>query len=245
MIKILIIGATSAIAEATARIWAKQGAALFLVGRDEIRLLSITNDLKVRGASQVDFSSIDLSALDSHTNIIQSAIKQLQGIDIVFIAHGTLSDQKKCEGSVDLVLKEINNNALSTISLLTIVANIFEKQRKGIICVIGSVAGDRGRASNYVYGSAKALVTTFMSGLRQRLYASGVTVVLIKPGFVDTPMTKDFPKGILWTQPELIAKIITQAITKKSAVVYAPSWWQYIMLIIKSIPETIFQKLSL
>jgi len=245
MKKILILGATSAIAQATARIWAKEGAALFLVGRDASRLNSIANDLKARGASQVNLMNADLGALEMHDEIIQSAIGKLESVDIALLAHGTLSDQKKCEESAGLATKEIHNNAISTVSLLTIIANVFEKQRKGVICVIGSVAGDRGRASNYVYGSAKALVTTFMSGLRQRLHPSGVHVVLIKPGFVDTPMTANFPKGTLWSQPELIAKIIAIAITKKSTVVYAPSWWRYIMLIIKLLPEKFFQKISL
>ena len=245
MKKILILGATSAIAQETARIWSKEGAALFLVGRDASRLNSIANDLKARGASQVNVMNTDLGALEMHDQIIQTAIAKLESIDIALIAHGTLSDQKKCEESAELAAKEIHNNAISTISLLTIIANIFEMQRKGVICVIGSVAGDRGRASNYVYGSAKALVTTFMSGLRQRLHSSGVNVVLIKPGFVDTPMTANFPKGALWSQPEPIAKMIALAITKKSTVVYAPSWWRYIMFVIKSIPEKIFQKISL
>jgi hypothetical protein len=111
--------------------------------------------------------------------------------------------------------------------------------------VISSVAGDRGRSSNYVYGSAKAMVTTFMSGLRQRLYPCGVDVITIKPGFVDTPMTADFVKGMLWAKPATIAAGIVQAIARRSSVVYLPSFWRPVMLAVRLVPERIFRRLSL
>ncbi len=165
--------------------------------------------------------------------------------DTVLIAHGTLSDQKACEASVELTLREIDTNALSVVALLTRIANRLEQRRAGTIAVISSVAGDRGRGSNYVYGSAKALVTAFLSGLRQRLGKSGVGVVTIKPGFVDTPMTAAFAKGPLWASPEKVAKGIVRALDRRSDTVYLPGFWWTIMFIIRAIPERLFWRLSL
>jgi short-subunit dehydrogenase len=143
------------------------------------------------------------------------------------------------------MLAEIKTNALSVISLLTLIANRFEAKRAGSIAVISSVAGDRGRASNYVYGSAKALVTTFTSGLRQRLYKSNVAVVTIKPGFVDTPMTASTKKGLLWAKPDAVAEKIVQAIDKRKEEVYVPAFWWAAMAIIKVIPKNIFKKIKI
>ena len=139
----------------------------------------------------------------------------------------------------------LQTNALSTISLLTLLATRFEAKKSGTICVISSVAGDRGRASNYVYGSAKAMVTAFTSGLRQRLYKSNVSVVTIKPGFVDTPMTSEFKKGILWAKPSVVAALIVKAIDKKKAEVYAPVFWRVVMSLITALPNFIFKRIKL
>jgi short-subunit dehydrogenase len=169
----------------------------------------------------------------------------LGGIDIVLIAHGSLPDQKACEQDTQKTLEAINTNAISTISLLTYLANHFERQGRGTIAVISSVAGDRGRQSNYVYGTAKAAVTVFLQGLRNRLYKSGVQVLTIKPGFVDTPMTAAFKKGLLWASPEEIAKAIYIAIATTKDIIYAPWYWRWILLIIRHIPEILFKRLSL
>lgn len=245
MKKILVIGATSAIAEATARIWAQRGDELFLVARNEERLNMVTKDLKVRGAPEVHCYCMDANNFDRHSSMLDKAFEVLGVIDVVLIAHGTLSNQKECEQSVDLAILEIKTNALSVIALLTQLANRFEKQGAGIIAVISSVAGDRGRASNYVYGSAKAMVTTFTSGLRQRLYGSGVSVVTIKPGFVDTPMTADFKKNLLWTTSGKIAIKIIRAVDQRKCEVYAPEFWWVIMKVIKLIPCKIFRQINL
>lgn len=244
MKKILIIGATSAIAEATARIWAQRGDELFLVARNEERLNLMTKDLKIRGASQVHSYSMDANNFDQHSSMLDKAFEALGAIDILLIAHGTLSNQKECEQSVDLTMQEIKTNALSAIVLLTHLANRFEKQGAGTIAVISSVAGDRGRASNYVYGSAKAMVTAFTSGLRQRLYKSGVSVVTIKPGFVDTPMTAEFKKGLLWAKPVTVAEKIVQVIDNRKDEAYVPMFWWAIMLVIRAIPITLFKRKS-
>ncbi len=245
MKKILMIGVTSAIAKAAARIWAKEGSELFLVARNQEALDSLNQDLNVRGSPQAHSYCLDLNNFESHDQMLEEAFNRMEKIDIVLIAHGTLSDQEKCEQSVDSTLQEIKTNALSVIALLTQLANRFEKQKSGTIAVISSVAGDRGRQSNYVYGSAKAMVTAFTSGLRQRLYKSNVSVVTIKPGFVDTPMTAMMKKGVLWASPDKVANLIVKACENKNGEVYVPGFWWGIMTIIKIIPQAVFKKLNI
>ena len=245
MTKVLVIGATSAIAEHCARIWAGRGDALYLVARSEERLKTIAADLKVRGASQTDLYWVDLNDTDRHDALLNAAEEAMGGIDTVLIAHGTLSNQKACEQSTEKTLAEIHTNALSTISLLTLIANRFEAKQAGTIAVISSVAGDRGRSSNYVYGSAKAMVTAFTSGLSQRLHKSNVAVVTIKPGFVDTPMTAEFKKGLLWAKPVAVAVKIVKAIDTKKDEVYVPAFWWVVMAVIKAIPLAALKRIRL
>ena len=243
MRKILIIGATSAIAEATARIFAQAGDHLFLVGRNQALLDAVAADLKVRGSPVVVTYVMDANDFAAHVPMLEAVHHALGNLDTVLIAHGTLSDQQACQQSVALTMEEIKTNALSVIALLTHIANWFEQQKKGTIAVISSVAGERGRQSNYVYGSAKAMVTAFMSGLRQRLHKSGVSVVTIKPGFVDTPMTAnlDLP-GLLTASAESVAREIQRAIIRGKDVVYTPWFWSPIMQLIRGIPERTFKK---
>lgn len=245
MKKILIVGASSAIAENCARLWAAKGSSLYLVARNRERLDVMISDLSVRGASSVHGSCIDVNEISEHFDLIEAADTAMMGLDIVLIAHGTLPDQVRCQQSVEETLFEIKTNALSTVSLLTHVANKLEYSGKGVIAVISSVAGDRGRSSNYIYGASKALVTVFTSGLRQRLHKSNVAVVTIKPGFIDTPMTSSFEKGFLWAQPASAALAIVKAIDKRCAEVYVPSFWFWIMMIIKIIPTRLFKRLPL
>ena len=246
MQKILIIGATSAIAEATARIYAARGDALFLVARNGGHLRAVVADLNVRGAAQADSAVLDVADVDAHEAVLERALRDLGGIDVALIAHGTLPDQQQCQSSSDVMRREFTTNALATLALLTWLANRFEQQRHGTLAVISSVAGDRGRQSNYVYGAAKAAVTTFLQGLRQRLAKANVNVLTIKPGFVATPMTASIPnKGALWAQPERIARGIVRAIDRRRSVVYLPWFWRWIMLVIRIIPEPLFKRLSL
>jgi len=245
MKKILIIGATSAIAEATCRLFAGNKEQLYLLARNTQRLDTLAKDLKIRGASSVQYKKFDVNDNELTESILADAIDSMQGIDIVLIAHGTLPDQQACEKDFTLCLKELNTNMISTIHILTYVANFLEQQGHGSIVTISSVAGDRGRQSNYVYGTAKGAVSIFMQGLRNRLSKKGVDVITIKPGFVDTPMTSEFDKGLLWAKPEDIASGVIKAIDKGKNDVYLPSFWKLIMFIIKSIPEFIFKKLSL
>ena len=245
MQRILIIGATSAIAEATSRLWAVRGDTLFLVGRSAERLDVIAADLRVRGAASVSCFVMDVCERAGHEAMLDAAVAVMGGIDVALIAHGSLPDQKACEASVGRTLEEVDTNALSVIALATLLAQRFEVQRSGCLAVISSVAGDRGRQSNYVYGAAKGMVSLFLQGLRNRLSKCGVQVLTVKPGFVDTPMTAAFPKGALWAKPEAIAHGIVQAVDRRRDEVYLPGFWRLIMAIIRHIPERIFKKLSL
>jgi decaprenylphospho-beta-D-erythro-pentofuranosid-2-ulose 2-reductase len=246
MKKILIIGASSAIASATARLWANEGHALYLLGRNSEKLAATASDLLVRGAKSVQCLTLDLNDLAKHESVIQKVFKELGGVDIILIAHGTLSVQQTCEKDFAQALLELNTNGISVISLLTHLANICEAQGHGSIAVISSVAGDRGRPSNYVYGAAKAAVDAFCSGLRSRLFKRNVHVLVIKPGFVATPMTAhlNLPK-LITAKPEYVAQHIHQALLKQKNTLYTPSFWSWIMLAIRLIPTQIFKKLSL
>lgn len=242
---VLIIGATSAIARATAREFAAQGARLFLVGRSPEKLAAVRDDLLVRGASQVESYALDLTDVEQHPAMLEAARAALGAIDGALVAYGTLGNQKASEQSVPVTLREWNTNATSAIALLTLLGNEFERQRYGTIAVISSVAGDRGRRSNYVYGAAKGALSIFLAGLRARLSRSGVRVVTIKPGMVDTPMTAHIPKGPLFASPERVGHDIYQAMQKSASTVYTPGYWRFVMLVIKAIPEPIFNRLPL
>lgn len=243
---ILVIGATSAIAQETARCFAVRGAELFLVARTPEKLEAVAADLQGRGAARVGTAVLDITQTDRHVAILEEAAQFLGSFDAVLVAHGMLPDQRACEKDPSLALQAIVVNASSVIAILTRLANIFETQRHGTIAVITSVAGDRGRQSNYVYGTAKAAVNVFMEGLRNRLFPAGVRVMTIKPGFVDTPMTAHIPKNPLFASARTIGRGIFHAMTHgKQDVTYLPWRWHIISLIIRSIPEPIFKRLKL
>lgn len=246
MRNILITGATSAIAEATARRFAAAGARFHLVGRNTEKLAAIARDLEIRSGQPVTHEILDLDRLDLHPALLERAKHALGGIDVALIAHGILPDQAACQQSVEKTLAAIHTNALSVISLAMLLANDFEMRGRGTLIAIGSVAGDRGRQSNYVYGAAKGMVNLFLQGLRNRLSKKGVQVLTIKPGFVDTPMTAAFEKkGPLWAQPDQIAQGIVAAVERGRDEAYLPGFWRWIMLVIRHIPEGIFKRLRL
>jgi short-subunit dehydrogenase len=243
--RILIVGATSAIAHETARCFAKDGAEFFLVARSPEKLKDIGNDLKVHGAKRTETFLLDVTDLDRHQEMIETAISTLDGLDMVLISHGTLGDQQKCQVSVSETLKEFTTNCTSVISLLTILAGYFEQQKRGCITVVSSVAGDRGRQSNYVYGAAKGALSVFLQGLRNRLSKAGVAVVTVKPGLIDTPMTATLKKGLLAASAKGVGEGIYRAMKQRKEVVYLPWFWRPIMLIVRNIPEPVFKRLSL
>lgn len=246
MKRILIIGATSAIATACTRLWAGQGARLFLVARDAEKLQALASDFSVRGAESVATFRMSAEDIPAHSAMLAAALRVLGQVDIALIAHGTLPDQRACEADASLALREFVTNGTSVIALLTVLANQFEQQGSGAIGVISSVAGDRGRPSNYVYGSAKAAVSTFCEGLRARLFKAGVSLTDIRPGFVATPMTQGLPlPALLVVQPEVVAGRIVTGIEHKVDVLYAPAFWRLLMLVIRNIPEAVFKRMKL
>jgi decaprenylphospho-beta-D-erythro-pentofuranosid-2-ulose 2-reductase len=246
MKNILIIGATSAIATACARQWATQGARLFLVARNGERLQQVADDLTSRGAKLAACFELDVNDVGRHAAMLEQCQAELGTLDIVLVAPGTLPDQAQCQADAVIAMREFNTNVTSIIGLLTPIANLIEAQRRGTIAVISSVAGDRGRPSNYLYGSAKAALSAFCEGLNARLFKAGAHVVTIKPGFVATPMTEGLPlPGPLVAMPDKVAGDITRAIEKNKDVLYTPWFWSLIMLIIRSVPKFLFKRASL
>lgn len=246
--KIVIFGATSAIALACARQWIAQGASLFLVARNAEKLAIAAQDLTARkGDGQtVASASADLADLAGHAALFEQAQAAIGPIDTVLVAHGSLPDQTACQDSIEDVIAEINTNGLSAISLATLAAQRLQANGGGVLAVISSVAGDRGRGSNYVYGAAKGLVSLYLDGMRNRFAKSNVHVLTIKPGFVDTPMTAHIEKkGALWAQPDQVATTIVRAVARRSDVIYVPGFWRLIMFVIRHIPERVFKKMSL
>jgi len=246
MKNILIVGATSAIAIACARQWTKEGARFFLVARNGERLEQVANDLTARGAPLAACYQLDIDYLDRHSGMLERCASELGALDIVLVAPGTLPDQAACQADPALAVREFNTNAVSVIALLTPIANILEAQKRGTLAVISSVAGDRGRPSNYLYGSAKAALSAFCEGLNARLFKVGVHVVTIKPGFVATPMTAGLPlPGPLVATPEQVASDIVRAVEKRKDVLYTRWFWAIIMLIIRLVPRFMFKRASL
>ena len=243
MRRVVIFGATSAIAQDVARLFAARGDRLFLVARNAERLAATAADLRTRGAD-VHTATADLADCTTHAGLVAQARAALDGIEAVLIAHGTLSDQEEGQRDQDVLFRELNINFLSPASLLHA---LVPAMQHGTIAVIGSVAGDRGRQSNYVYGAAKGGLRVFVQGLRHRLAGTGIDVVLVQPGFVDTPMTAHIAKGgPLWAKPDRVAKDIVRAMDRgKPAILYTPWFWRWIMLIIKLVPEPIFRRTKL
>ena len=243
---IIIVGATSGIAQAVARRYAQKGARLFLVAKDTVKVQAVAADLRARGASAVDVFVMDMNDTSRLTAMLQSASQALGRMDLALVAHGTLPDAERARMDVGYLVQQFRTNAESVIACLASLAEHFQTQGSGVLAVIGSVAGDRGRATNYAYGAAKAAVHAFASGLRAQLFRHGVHVVTIKPGFVATQMTAqlDLPSA-LTAQPDTVAARIEWAIEARRNVVYTPGFWWLIMAVIRVIPETLFKRLKL
>jgi decaprenylphospho-beta-D-erythro-pentofuranosid-2-ulose 2-reductase len=242
--RILIVGATSAIATEVARAFAEHGASLILTGRKPERLAALADDLAVRGAAAVETAVLDVLATESHAGVVERAFAPGR-LDVAVIAHGTLPDQTRCQESAAETVRALEVNFTATAALLTLLANRFEAQRGGVIAVITSVAGDRGRQSNYVYGAAKGGLAVFLQGLRNRLHHRGVSVVTLKPGFVDTPMTAEVPKNPLFSTARRAGRAIHSAIEGRRDVAYIPWFWRPIMALVTSLPESVFKRLRL
>lgn len=253
MKNIIIIGATSAISQAVAKQMLAEDVCFHLVARNKDKLDIVANDLIARGCSNAKCYSLDFNDLSEHTKLVDDISKNADAIDTLLVSYGIMHSQQDCEIDVIKAIEQVNSNYTSTISLLVLFSQLMSQQSKeqtrgqnsGTIAVVSSVAGDRGRKSNYIYGSAKAGLTVFLEGLRYKLYDKGINVLTIKPGFVDSPMTADIDKGALWVSTDQVAKYIVKGITKKKSVIYTPPFWYFIMTIIKIIPVFIFRKLNI
>jgi hypothetical protein len=240
---ILIIGAKSDIAKAVAREYAAHGFDLILAARNVEELNGFASDIKIRYNKTVMLKEFDLVDFASHKAFYDGLSKKPMG---VVVSAGYMVEQSIAQNEWSEALNTINVNYTGAISILNIIANDFEARKSGFIIGISSVAGDRGRKANYIYGSAKAGFSAYLSGLRNRLFSSGVQVLTVKPGFVATKMTEglDLPAK-LTAQPDAVAKDIFSAQQKGKDVLYTKSIWRLVMLIIKHIPESIFKKMNI
>ncbi len=242
---VLILGATSAIAQATARLLADRGASFYLVARDPRKLDAVANDLRTRGARMVCSLAMDLDDMDAHTEMLAAAAQTLGTIDMALLAHGVLGDQAHAQADAFVAEAIYRTNFLSPASLITWLANYFEGRGTGCLAVISSVAGDRGRKSNYVYGASKAALTVLLDGVRNRIDRAGVHVLTIKPGFVATPMTAHLPRGPLFAEPKAIGAGILRAVATRQDTVYLPFFWRPIMFLVRSVPSRIFKNMNM
>jgi decaprenylphospho-beta-D-erythro-pentofuranosid-2-ulose 2-reductase len=238
--RVLIIGATSSIARATARLYAERGDRLYLLARNPIRLKTVAAEL---GDSVCGSSSADFNDTTRASSLIEAALGSLGGIDLALIAHGELGDQLASESDFDEALRQIETNLLSAIALLIPLANAIEAQGHGALAVMSSVAAERGRPRNYTYASAKAGLNVYLQGVRSRLYPSGGRVHILKLGPTDTPMTVDHQKNFSFSTPEAVARGIVRAIDAGRSEAYIPGYWRTVMAVVRLLPETIFQRL--
>jgi len=238
--RVLIIGATSAIAAEVTRVYAARGARLHLVARSGPKLDALVASLGGAHATQAlgDFTELGRAA-----ELVAEAREQLGGFDVVLIAHGELGDQLLSEQSFAEAEAILRANLLSVVAFLVPIANVLEAQRAGCIGVITSVAGERGRPRNYTYGTAKGALNIYLQGLRSRLFRAGVRVVTLKLGPVDTPMTESHRKTAVFAQARPVAASIVRALDTGRAEVYVPWFWRLIMPIVRSTPERVFQLL--
>ena len=241
---VVVIGATSAIARAGAQEFAAGGCAVIVAARDQDENEAIAADLRVRYGVEGHAFAWDAEAFDTHGAFVARCIETLgDRLDGVVLCSGYMAEQKAAQGDWSLARRMIDVNYSASVSVIERFAAHFEVRRSGFLCVVSSVAGDRGRQSNYLYGSTKAALSIWCEGLRNRLYPAGVHVVTVKPGFVDTKMT--WGTVPFAASPEAAAKAILKAIDKKKNVVYVPWFWRYIMLIIRHVPEWQFKKMKM
>ena len=246
--RILVLGATSGIAEASIRIWASRGESLFLVGRNADRLNAVAADARTRGASLVETAVADLDNTTAHPELLAHAINALGGLDVAYLAVGVLGDQSRAERSFAETDQILHTNFFAPASLLTWLANYCAQRHAGTLAVLTSVAGERGRKSNYIYGSSKAGLSVFVDGLRNRIDREGVRVMTIKPGPVKTAMTEGMKGESKFADVNKVAATIVNSIDKGAKgpdVLYVPGIWRIIMTVIRAIPESRFKKLNL
>lgn len=243
---ILILGATSSIARAIAGRFAAAKQRLILAGRNLEELQKTATDLRIR--YQVEAWPAHFDALDfaAHPAFFQQCLTRAGGdLAGVVLCHGYMADQQLAQKDFAETQRMIDTNYTSAASILNLCANYFEQERKGFVCALSSVAGDRGRQSNYLYGSTKAALDAYLEGMRIRLAKAGVPVLTVKPGFVDTRMTWGLKGMFLVASPDQVARDVYRAVTRKKDVLYTPWFWAHIMRIIRNIPRFIFKKMKM
>jgi len=245
-LRLIVLGATSAIGEATARLYAADNASILLVGRNENRIEEIAADLRIRGAKEVETAIYDLAETATADEQLRAWSRRIGGADDILLCYGVLGDQKRAEKDnvhAEDILR-INFNSAAAWCLAS--ANLLEERGHGTLIVLGSVAGDRGRRANFVYGAAKAGLEALVTGISHRFAGNGPRAVIIKPGPTATPMTEGMKRdGLLWSTPEQVARQIYKSAKSGGPVAYAPSFWRYVMLIIRNIPNTIFNRMDI
>lgn len=246
--RIVVLGATSTIAEATARRYAASRASILLAGRGADRLDAVKADLEVRGASWVLSWPVDLAATPDAAAELTRMTEAIGGVDAIFLFYGVLGDQRRAESDMVGLEEMLRVNFSSAAAWCVAAAGILEQQKHGVLVVTSSVAGDRGRQSNYLYGAAKAGITVLVEGIAHRLAPSGARAVAVKLGFVDTKMTAHMPKsGPLWAKPEAVARHMQRIADDRASppVVYLPWFWRPIMTVVRAIPVSIFHRTKL
>ena len=244
--RVILLGALSAIGEATARLYAGEGARFLLVGRNAERLESVGADLEARGAERCLCWPIDLAETGDPFQTFQKMVDALGGVDYVLVFYGVLGNHEQAERELAEARSIIRTNFSSVAEWCLAAASHLEAQGHGALLVASSVAGDRGRRSNYVYGASKGALTLLVQGIAHRLAPSGARAVAMKLGYVDTPMTDGFRKGgLLWASPEQAASAVRRAAEGHRSIVYAPWFWRWIMLIIRNVPTWLFHRTKL
>ena len=243
--KIVVFGGTSAIAVETIKQFNKNETEVLLIDINQDRLNSVKNDIIVVSGIDSQIIEWNLSEIELQPELLNTILSKFGDFDIAYIAYGTLLNQETIRHNVQAIKTQLTINFLSIVTLSSVISEYFEKRNKGLLAVISSVAGDRGRQSNFIYGSAKGGLSLFLQGLRNRLNGTNITILTIKPGMVDTPMTSGMQKGILFSSAENVGKLIYKAIIDRKENVYVPGFWKIIMLVIQHIPESIFKKLKL
>ncbi|MBS2027581.1 MAG: SDR family NAD(P)-dependent oxidoreductase [Deltaproteobacteria bacterium] len=241
MARVLILGANSAIAAEVARLCAARGDGLYLVGRDAEKLAALRAELS---PSMLGVEAADLADTQNNAGVIDRALFAMGGVDLALVAHGLLGDQEKSEHEWAEAERVLTTNYLSAVSLLIPLANALEAQQSGVLAVITSVAGDRGRPRNYTYGSAKGALNIYLQGVRSRLYRAGARVYAIRLGPVETPMTATHPKNALFAQPRPIAEQLLRAVEGRREDLYLPWFWRPIMAVVRNLPEPLFQRIG-
>jgi short-subunit dehydrogenase len=243
--KAVVFGATSAMAQQTVRLLAAADAELVLVGRDPEKLAAVAADALVRGAPLAEQVVADLDDSSRFEELVSRAFARLGRVDLVLVAQGLLGDSSACGRDSTLAARVLQSSFTGPALLLERVAARMAEQGSGTIVAISSVAGDRGRQSNYVYGAAKGGLAIYLAGLRNRLFPRGVHVVTVKPGFVDTPMTADLPRNRLFAPPSAVAVAILRAVRRRTDVVYVPGYWRVILWLVRLVPERVFKRMRL